>query len=37
MDITLTLNLWFVVTLCLVCMLTGGLLFNGRSGGGRYR
>jgi hypothetical protein len=38
MDISITVNLWFLVSLCLVSLLLGGLLFGGRSSGGnRYR
>ncbi len=32
MNITVTANLWFILCLCLVCMLVG-MLLNGRSGG----
>ncbi len=37
MDITFTVNLWFLVALCLFFLVVGGLLFGSRSGGGRYR
>ena len=37
MNITVSMNLWFLITLCLVCFIIGGLLFSHRSGGGRYR
>jgi hypothetical protein len=33
MDITFAVNLWFLVALCVMCMLIGGWLFNGRSSG----
>ncbi len=36
MDVTLQVNLWFLVSLCLFCLIIGGLLFS-RSGGSRYR
>ncbi len=29
-------QLWFLVSLCLVCMLIGGLLFGRRGGSSRY-
>ncbi len=37
MEVMLTLNLWFVITLCLIFLIIGLLL--GKSGGasGRYR
>jgi hypothetical protein len=38
MDVTIQVNLWFLISLCLVFMLLGGLLFSRRSGGrDRYR
>ncbi len=36
MDVILQVNLWFLISLCLVCFILGGLLFS-RSGGHRYR
>jgi len=35
MDFSLTVNFWFLVSLCLVFLVIGLLI--GRSGGGRYR
>ncbi len=35
MNVTVVVNVWFLVSLCLVCVLIGGLLF--RSGRDRYR
>ncbi|GHO94794.1 hypothetical protein KSF_048420 [Reticulibacter mediterranei] len=31
-DINVTVNLWFMIALCLVSMILGGLLFNNRAG-----
>ena len=36
MNVTLQVNLWFLISLCLVCFILGGLLFS-RGGGHRYR
>jgi hypothetical protein len=37
MDITIAVNLWFLVSLCLICVVLGGLLFSGRGSRDRYR
>ena len=37
MDITLTVNLWFLVAVWLVGALMGGLMFRGRRDRDRYR
>lgn len=37
MTIPLRMNLWFLVSLCLVCVPIGGLLFHRRPGSDRYR
>jgi len=37
MDITFTVNLWFVVALCLFFLVIGMMLGGGRSGGSRSR
>jgi len=37
MNITVSMNFWFLVSLCLVCAIIGGLLFNRRSKSDRYR
>lgn len=36
MDVTLQVNIWFLISLCLVCLVIGGLLFS-RGGGSHYR
>ncbi len=36
MDINITLNLWFVVALCLFCLVIGMVLNRDRSGRERY-
>lgn len=33
MDVMIQINVWFLVTLCLISLLIGGLLFGGRRGG----
>ncbi len=37
MGITVSMNFWFLVSLCLVCAIIGGLLFNYRPRSDRYR
>lgn len=37
MNITFSMNLWFLVSLCLVCVIIGGLLFSSWSRSNRYR
>ncbi len=37
MDVTLQVNLWFLISLCLLCLIIGGLLFSRSSGGSRHR
>jgi hypothetical protein len=32
MDFSVTIDIWFLVTLCLISLLLGGLLFSKRSG-----
>ncbi len=36
MDVTLQVNLWFLVSLCLMCFIIGGFLFS-RGSSNRYR
>jgi hypothetical protein len=36
MNVMLNINVWFLVSLCLISLLIGGLLFGSR-GGGRGR
>ncbi len=31
-DMNVTVSLWFLIALCLACMIVGGLLFNNRPG-----
>lgn len=37
MNITFSMNLWFLVSLCLVCVIIGGLAFGRRPRSDRYR
>ncbi len=37
MDVTLQVNLWFLISLCLSSLIIGALLFGRSSGGSRYR
>ena len=36
MNVMLDINLWFLISLCLVCMIIGGLVFGRRGGSSRY-